>query len=744
MSYCIRTPFIISNTLILAPKSRKKKQDKFLKIYALQPEFRLGSLYDRRTDQILPSLTLWKEESFEKEGFINNRKSSQQDWFVDSHNTFSSKAENLGIEDGLMLSVMSRMVEPKGHAQYLIDTSSSRKVAKVSLTYKETTVHRELTSNAVHDIDFKEPLENYDDSFTHVVTGIQYGGRFTMVFQRNVKETEKKEEIEESLCAILEEFHQYRFSVSVKGKYEEILNDTDNFRCKVYSDIRINTRVTNWDEALQLYKVLSSKHTRSGNTDTKEDVPVNICLLPKSHFGRKHDALSKELDGNIVNQSKKVIKSLTNAINESHDSLNETRQFPILNEKIKSFLESVKEYKTYFEKYILSDLLQSIRSCSDDEKLLLDAVKQHNQSVFGSLDKWLKKQKQIVEKLLVIYNQVLGDFIPFSKEPSIQYSRKEINIVLLLKVCKSPDNFTDEMVKYYNILTEDETVVTTIKILEEERWIKDESFIIHLQQMADQIKHFASANITNKDINFSVSVKEYDEKPEASIEVWQKGKRLDLGKPFEPPTEIQDLQVANYSHNAIEIKWNIPEEGASNISNYLIEVSLLKTENETENWEFVNDFKTLSKLDDKLVSYKVTSLVPGNTYKISVRCLSLKDIAFSEPKHLTQRTSALCPVANLKATLYKKRQVMLSWEYDKGKEKLKRFLIEYKTSQDLSWQRKSEDAGSRMCTLLDLRFGTCYNFRVQNCHDGEEDTLILEEVNQATEPMGKIQIQKVN
>lgn len=187
MSYCIRTPFIISNTLILAPKSRKKKKGKFLKIHALQPEFRLGSLYDRRTDQLLPSLTLWKEEIFEKEGFINNRKPSQQDWFVDSHHTFSSKAENLGIEDGLMLSVMIRMVEPKGHAQYLIDTSSSRKVAKVSLTYKETTVHRELTSNAVHDIDFKEPLEKYDDSFTHVVTGIQYGGRFTMVFQRNVK-----------------------------------------------------------------------------------------------------------------------------------------------------------------------------------------------------------------------------------------------------------------------------------------------------------------------------------------------------------------------------------------------------------------------------------------------------------------------------------------------------------------------------------------------------------------------------
>lgn len=142
----------------------------------MQPEFRLGSLYDRRTDNLVPSLTLWTEKSFEKKGFIVEIPCSHHDWFVHSHNTFPDKARKLDIEDGLMLSVMTGMVDLKGHAKYLDDTSSSRKVAKVSLTYKESTVYRELTSDAIHNSDYKEHMADYEEKFTHIVVGIQYGG----------------------------------------------------------------------------------------------------------------------------------------------------------------------------------------------------------------------------------------------------------------------------------------------------------------------------------------------------------------------------------------------------------------------------------------------------------------------------------------------------------------------------------------------------------------------------------------
>ena len=86
---------------------------------------------------------------------------------------------------------------------------------------------------------------------------------------------------------------------------------------------------------------------------------------------------------------------------------------------------------------------------------------------------------------------------------------------------------------------------------------------------------------------------------------------------------------------------------------------------------------------------------------------------------------------------------MLSWEYDDGGKNLKKFLIEYKSSNDTSWQCKSADADERTYTLSKLCFATCYKFRVQNFYDGEEDVQVSEEVNQTTQPMGKVQIRKV-
>ena len=708
----------------------------------MQPEFQLGSLYDRRTDNLLPSLTLWKEEPLEKKGFTETE-SSEKEWFVDSQNTFSSKIRNLNIEDGLMLSVMSEMVDLKGHAKYLNDILSSRKKAKVSITYKETTVYRELNSYAIHNSDYSKQIKDYERGFTHIVVGIQYGGMFTMVFERDVKENEKKEDIEKSLCAVLNEFPLTKFNLRVKEEYKTILDDTENFKCIVYSDLKFDdTRVSDWDEALKLYKSFSSNFTKSSNTHNK-GVPVKIRLLPKTFFKAKHDVLSKELQSNIVVQSQDVIESLINAINESQDLLNDLSDFPILNNKISRFLETVKRYKKFFAKDILRGLLKSIRSGSVKEELLIDAFKQHNQSAFGSLNEWLQKIKKVAKLLFVIQNQLPDDLVSFSNDPYVQDPGKKIRIVLLLKVCKNQDKFIDEMLRYYQNPKKNETVVTTEKILDEENWIEDQSFILKMQQMVNQIRNFASSNSRNKDIGFYLKQEEPKDKPECTIEVWKKFNRLDFNKSFEPPTQVQDLHVESFSHNTIEIKWNVPEEGLESISNYSVEVHLLKDENTAEKSKLVNQELFSPKSDDKLMSYRAKNLEQGKTYEISVKCLSLNDIASSESKTLTQMTRNSYPVANLKATLQEKRQVMLSWEYDDGGKNLKNFLIEYKSSNDISWQCKSADADERTYTLSNLCFATCYKFRVQNFYDGEEDVQVSEEVNQTTEPMGKVQIRKV-
>ena len=111
------------------------------------------------------------------------------------------------------------MVDLECHAKYLNDTSSSRKVAKTSLTYKETTVIRELISHDISNSDYKENIEALEKDFTHIVAEIQYGGTFTMVFERGLEEEEKRD-TEELMSAILNDFPQNKFDLSVKEKYK--------------------------------------------------------------------------------------------------------------------------------------------------------------------------------------------------------------------------------------------------------------------------------------------------------------------------------------------------------------------------------------------------------------------------------------------------------------------------------------------------------------------------------------------
>lgn len=78
---------------------------------AIGPEFQLGSLYDRRTDRLLSSFTLCKEDSFKKEGFIRERDVSSKKLLTDSKKTFSSKVSNLDIEGGLELSLLGGLID---------------------------------------------------------------------------------------------------------------------------------------------------------------------------------------------------------------------------------------------------------------------------------------------------------------------------------------------------------------------------------------------------------------------------------------------------------------------------------------------------------------------------------------------------------------------------------------------------------------------------------------------------------
>lgn len=406
------------------------------------------------------------------------------------------------------------------------------------------------------------------DEFTHVVVGIEYGGTCTLVFERKIKDFETKENIEGALSVALNSFPASgEAGLKLNNDVKEKIG---SFKCSVYSDLKLDACVTNLDEALSLFKSLPKKLFPSGERDAQRGVPVRIWLLPKNALGCQLNNLVKEPSNDVVKKLKHMIESKNTAINDSRDLLNMTEKFPALNSKISRFIKLVENYFTTFQKDILSNLLVSIRIGKKNEEQLHHTVENHEHSPFGYLNKWIGKMKEEVSTLLATQKQLSDVCVSFEQN----IVKKTTNVVFTLKVSKNEDQFIDEMEIYYNRLAKEKVMaseVKTVDIMKKRKWFEDESFKEKMREMTVQMKNFASVNQFNEEAGFFVREIECEQVPDCYFDVWVNGEKLAF-KSFEPPTEIRELLVKEYSHDTIEIKWNVPHKGRSTISNYIIKV----------------------------------------------------------------------------------------------------------------------------------------------------------------------------
>ena len=414
----------------------------------------------------------------------------------------------------------------------------------------------------------------------------------------------------------------------------------DDFKCTIYSDLKLDTSVANWDQALSLCKSLPTKLQVSDQTEAKKGVPVKICLLPKNLLGSQHDTLVKELPNLILNKAKGITESLTEAI------------------------QLVQNYAKTFQKDILSVLLVAIRSGTEDEKLLFDAFEKHECFPFGHLNIWIRRIKDEADILLAIQNQFLDKCVFFSNKTLEQnIVKNRTNVVFTLRVYKNEDKFIDEMESYYNSLTKNETTRSgeeILDILNKGKWFQDELIKEKMREMANQMRIFASANLLNEDIGFFVREMECGETPDCCIDAWEKRKKLPFIS-FEPPTEIRNLQIKEYSHNTMEIKWNLPKKGRSNILNYRIEVSGVSVVDEKENLQLLDQIN-ISPAADETMTHIITNLRPGQVYQVAVQCFCLNNHAFSKPVDLYQMTRLSNPPIGFKGKVKQKRHIKLTWE----------------------------------------------------------------------------------
>ena len=712
-------------------------------VNAMRPEFQLGSLYDRRTDNLLPNQALWKKDSLNKKKLYREKISSSQQWLIDSENTFSSKVRKLDMETGLTLSLLGEMVDIKGHAKYLQDTTLTKNMAKVSLTFNETSVYQELVSDSLCDIDYQDILTSKEEkvAFTHVVVGIQYGGISTVVFEKNVKENESKGEAEEVLSLALKAIAASKDGIM--NLSSDLKRKLENIKCTIYSDFISDAKILNWDDALSPHKPFPTLLSPSGDFENDRGVPVRIWLLPKVFFGSHHNIILQEISSNFVIKSKEIIESLTRVINESQDLLNEMKNFSILSKNVARFLNAIENYKSTFHKSTLRSLVFSVRNGSEDENLLSYSLQKYKSSPFAYLDQCLKKLKGEADTLLFIKKQLSDAGVLFVSKDFLQSNAKEgKSVVLTLQVSKRKDKFISEMENYN--LAQTETLLEVENILNEKPWFDDGPLKEQILGMVYKMRNFAYANQNNEDAGFFIREAESEEIPECQIEAWENGKKLCL-QSCEILIEIQNLCVERYSHDTMEIKWRLGQEKKSNISTYQIEVNRLSDGEETQRLELSSKAK-FSLPSGDIMAHEVINLQPGNTYKISLQCFCLNDSIVSKPVEIFQMMRFSNPPVEFKAEVIEKRLVKLSWENPTILAKgaiCKGFLIEYKTTTKNTWQNRLVQADLNTYIFSDLHYVTEYKFRIKARYKKGEETLPTEEIHLRTESMNVVQIKKV-
>ncbi|KAJ0070736.1 hypothetical protein NL108_018613 [Boleophthalmus pectinirostris] len=177
---------------------------------ALGRKFRLGMLYDARTDQLLQGSALW--DSAVLKSMTRTSPQPHSHFRLSSSDSAEEKASLLEIQPSLRASVLCGFVEGEGSAKFLHDKQQFKNQSRVILQYKASTHFEQLSLTAGDWDNMKDRDMVQRGLATHVVTGIEYGGNVFFVFDSHVVQESELQEFKLKVKAVI---HLIFFSVTL-------------------------------------------------------------------------------------------------------------------------------------------------------------------------------------------------------------------------------------------------------------------------------------------------------------------------------------------------------------------------------------------------------------------------------------------------------------------------------------------------------------------------------------------------
>ncbi|EFX83459.1 hypothetical protein DAPPUDRAFT_315839 [Daphnia pulex] len=351
---------------------------RILQVHAFgRNNFKLGTLYDARTDEVVPTeFSLWKQNDLKTTDVTHN---TQTHCTVIALDKLSEKLKRLEVGGSLQISILSGLTNLKGPAHFLNRKQKTLLESIVHVRCHHYTVVQSLTDEQFSigkacyvDISTRT---GYSDSATHVITKIQYGSESTFTFRKLIYPAQVKQIVDDHLVACASNVVN-----ALLGKTKTLLDDpninsSEIVECHFEGDFILPENVatpTTYRETLvfasQFREILSRSMAKSVENEPL-GVPCLVSLFPLVNLSGVESVprLRQEISNAVASRCVRLMEDYE----DMEDEIETLLKNPLVAE-LSPLFEKLRVFQQLFDafradlKAKLRDLLINIRSGFDD------------------------------------------------------------------------------------------------------------------------------------------------------------------------------------------------------------------------------------------------------------------------------------------------------------------------------------------------------------------------------------------
>ncbi len=556
--------------------------------------FKNGMLYDCRSDTLIRGLTLWDEDYLQEN--LQETPLQSSNFQIEQSDSLNAKADLLNIEASLKLSILGGLIDISGAGSYLKDRVSSSLQERVTMRYECTTRAENLTMAHLGKDRITHPEVFANGIATHVVTGITYGARACLTFDRKYESSEERQEASGALQAAIKKIPFVDITGEGKLKMDKNEQETANkMTCTFHGDFIPEENPTSYQQAVMLYKNISQQ---LGENNEKA-VPVEVFLLPLKYLDQKAAVLAYNIEDDLVEKTTNVLENL-HALDVKCNYLLETKACTMLKysaKKIRNLQKLGSRYETFFQKQI-AQILPKIRGGEANVAELSEILMTHEKSPFsGLLDVAAKYEIEI--NILTKYLEYLSDirFVTPLEFDSVIFDPTLETVACFQIKCPATDPSAEQLERYLENQDTEWEAEQTIepKSKGTRKLVKKARMFLEFWKANKESGMEFILNQTLEDVDHVT----------AQIDIYQGGEEMAVD--FDPPT-CSPPKCKALSADSIEVTWDIKSGDNTYITGFAIKY--------TDNDEVENEVE-LS--DSTLTKHTLTDLTPSKSYIIAVR-----------------------------------------------------------------------------------------------------------------------------